>query len=189
MRRGKNSRHCARRVTCKHRLRLSCRLRFSAPIICASVCLLLDIHSSPFFRTNHTQLCAERGDQVTGARTSGFRLSRWGHVQKVKPGDYLLCYLSRVSCWVGLLEVQSEAYLDNTTRIWKAEVYPCRLDVQLLQSLPVKRAVPIRELADRLSIFQRPRWNFHLIGSPTKWKEEDARVVIEAINRKATVAQ
>jgi hypothetical protein len=28
------------------------------------VCLLLDIHSSPFVRKNHTQLCAERGDQV-----------------------------------------------------------------------------------------------------------------------------
>ncbi len=31
----------------------------------ASVCLLFDIPASPFFRTNHTQLCAERGDQVT----------------------------------------------------------------------------------------------------------------------------
>ncbi len=30
----------------------------------ASVCLLLDIPSSPFFRTKHTQLCAETGEQV-----------------------------------------------------------------------------------------------------------------------------
>src|ERR1700674_2994630 len=37
---------------------------FSAPIICASVCLLFDILSSPSFRTNHTQLCAETGEQV-----------------------------------------------------------------------------------------------------------------------------
>lgn len=125
---------------------------------------------------------------AAGARTSGFRLSRWGHVQKVRLGDYLLCYLSRVSCWVGLLEAQSEAYLDNTTRIWRGEIYPCRLDVRLLQSLSVERAVPIRELADSLSIFKRPRWNFHLMGSPTKWKAEDARVVIEAINRRAAVA-
>jgi hypothetical protein len=124
-----------------------------------------------------------------GARTSGFRLSRWGHLQKVRPGDYLLCYLSRVSCWVGILEAQSNGYLDNTTRIWKAEIYPCRLDVRLLQSLPIEKAVPIRELADRLSIFKRPRWNFYLIGSPTKWKEEDARAVIEAIKQRAVVAQ
>ena len=123
-----------------------------------------------------------------GASTTGFRLSRWGYLQKVKPGDYLLCYLSRVSCWVGVLEAQSDAYLDNTTRIWRGEVYPCRLDVRLLRSLPVERAVPIRELADRLSIFKRPRWNFHLIGSPTRWKEEDAKAVIEAIDRAADLS-
>lgn len=123
-----------------------------------------------------------------GASTTGFRLSRWGYLQKVRPGDYLLCYLSRVSCWVGILEAQSDAYLDNTTRIWSGEVYPCRLDVRLLRSLPVERAVPIRELADRLSIFKRPRWNFHLIGSPRRWKEEDAKAVIEAINRAAELS-
>jgi hypothetical protein len=124
-----------------------------------------------------------------GGSTSGFRLSRWGHLQKVKPGDYLLCYLSRVSRWVGLIEAQSQAYLDNTTRIWRGEVYPCRLDVRLLKSLPVEKAVPIRELADRLSIFKRPVWNFHLIGSPTRWKEDDANVVIEAIDRAAVSLQ
>jgi hypothetical protein len=33
------------------------------------VCLLFDIPSSPFFRTNHTQLCAETGEQVTLAQS------------------------------------------------------------------------------------------------------------------------
>jgi hypothetical protein len=33
----------------------------SAPIICASVCLLFDITASPFFRLNHTQLCWKEG--------------------------------------------------------------------------------------------------------------------------------
>ena len=46
------------------RLASSC---FSGPIICASVQLLLDIPSSPSVRSNHTQLCAESGDQVTAA--------------------------------------------------------------------------------------------------------------------------
>jgi len=32
------------------------------------VCLLFDIPSSPFFRTNHTQLCAETGEQVTAPK-------------------------------------------------------------------------------------------------------------------------
>lgn len=134
------------------------------------------------------EISALRNILVVGRRAD-FRLSRWGHVQKVRPGDYLLCYLSRVSCWVGILEAQSNAYLDNTTRIWRTEIYPCRLDVRLLQSLAIEKAVPIRELADMLSIFKRPRWNFYLMGSPTKWKEEDARAVIEAIKQRAVVSQ
>ncbi len=43
---------------------------FSAPIIWASVCLLFDILSSPFFRTNHSQVCAETGEQVSRKRHS-----------------------------------------------------------------------------------------------------------------------
>jgi hypothetical protein len=37
---------------------------FSAPIICASVCLLFDMPLSPFLRRNHTQIRAEIGEQV-----------------------------------------------------------------------------------------------------------------------------
>jgi hypothetical protein len=117
-----------------------------------------------------------------GASTTGFRLNRWGYLQNVQLGDYLLCYLSRVSRWVGVLEVQSAPYLDNTTRIWKGDVYPCRVDVRVLKSISPERAVPIRDLADKLSIFQRPRWNFYLMASPARWKEEEAKAVIEAIN-------
>src|SRR5579864_4599802 len=56
---------------------------FRAAIICASVCLLLDIHSSPFFRKNHTQLCANLGEQVTStAKLSGgiYSYDNRGHV-------------------------------------------------------------------------------------------------------------
>jgi hypothetical protein len=40
-----------------------------------------------------------------GGNVSGFSERRWATVQKIKLGDYLLCYLTRVSRWVGLLEV------------------------------------------------------------------------------------
>jgi hypothetical protein len=120
-----------------------------------------------------------------GASTTGFSGSRWGWVQKLKPGDYLLCYLTRVSGWVGLLEVLSAPYLDNTTRIWKDNIYPCRADVRVLKCLPVEDAVPIKTLADRLSIFQTAHWSIWLMASPKRWKENDARAVIDAINRRA----
>jgi hypothetical protein len=43
-----------------------------------------------------------------GGKVSGFRESRWSTLQKIKPGDYFLCYVTGISRWIGLLEVTSE---------------------------------------------------------------------------------
>src|SRR3954469_11531109 len=42
---------------------------------------------------------------AAGANVSGFRENRWKAVQSMKPGDVLLCYLTGVSRWIGLLEI------------------------------------------------------------------------------------
>jgi hypothetical protein len=49
-----------------------------------------------------------------GASVSGFRKRRWKTVQRIKPGDYLLCYLTGVSRFIGVLEVTSDPYWDET---------------------------------------------------------------------------
>ena len=65
-----------------------------------------------------------------GGNVSGFSDKRWATVQKIKPGDYLLCYLTRVSRWVGLLEVTSEPFFDEEP-IWSSKVYPSRIGVRV----------------------------------------------------------
>lgn len=120
-----------------------------------------------------------------GATTTGFSDSRWGWVKKLKPGDFLLCYLTRVSRWVGVLEVVSEPYLDVTNRIWKTNSYPCRVDVRITKALDIDQAIPIRQLADRLSIFQGSNWSLWLMASPKRWKDSDAVAVIDAIQERA----
>jgi hypothetical protein len=57
-----------------------------------------------------------------GGDVTGFREKRWKTVQKIKHGDYLLCYLTGTSRWVGLLEVTSEPVYDETP-IWKSDVF------------------------------------------------------------------
>ena len=52
-----------------------------------------------------------------GSNISGFRKSRWKSVQKIKPGDYLLCYLTGVSRFTGALEVTSKPFQDDSP-IW-----------------------------------------------------------------------
>ena len=49
-----------------------------------------------------------------GADVPGYRESRWKTVQSMSPGDFLLCYLTGVSRFIGLLEVTSKPYQDGT---------------------------------------------------------------------------
>ena len=88
-----------------------------------------------------------------GAETSGFREGRRKTVQRVKPGDYFLCYLTGVSRFIAILEVQAEAFHDDTP-IWEEEVFPWRLKVKIVVALKPETAVPITHLKDQLTIFQ-----------------------------------
>jgi hypothetical protein len=119
-----------------------------------------------------------------GAQISGFREGRWGMVQQIRPGDYLICYLTGISRWIGVLEVVSGPFKDDTL-IWKDEVFPCRVRVKLLVDLTPETAAPIAELRDQLSIFENVSspisWTGHLRGSPTKWKASDGEVVVKAV--------
>ena len=121
---------------------------------------------------------------AAGANVSGFRERRWRTVQRIKPGDYFLCYLTGVSRFIGVLEAVSEPFKDYSP-IWKDEVFPSRLEVRIIASLTPETAVPIFQLKDRLSIFKNldnpNAWTGHVRGSPTRWKTSDGEAVVEAL--------
>lgn len=121
---------------------------------------------------------------AAGGKVTGFRDARWRTVQQIKPGDYLLCYLTGVSRWIGVLEVVSEPFKDSTP-IWKAEDFPCRVPVEPLVTLTPETAVPVLTLRDQLSAFQglsNPNaWTGHFRGSPTRWKTADGEAVLAAV--------
>jgi hypothetical protein len=113
-----------------------------------------------------------------GANLSGFRDSRWNTLQKVKVGDYFLCYLTGVSRWIGLLEVTSAPFQD-TSPVWKDESFPCRLTVRVVAKLTPENGIPVKEMKDQLSVFRTSgggalAWTGHFRGSPTKWKVGEA---------------
>ena len=119
-----------------------------------------------------------------GGKISGFRKSRWNTVQKIKPGDYLLCYLTGVSRFIGILEVVSEPFQDDS-RIWSDEDFPCRLKVNIIVELTPETAVPVHELRDSLSFFQDLKsphaWTGNFRASPAKWKTSDGETVVKAL--------
>ena len=113
-----------------------------------------------------------------GGKVSGFRESRWSTLQKIKPGDYFLCYLTGISRWIGLLEVTSEPFRDTAT-IWKDDSFPCRVKVKVVAKLTPETGIPVKEMKDQLSVFQTAggalSWTGHFRGSPTKWKSNGRR--------------
>ena len=119
-----------------------------------------------------------------GATVTGFRTHRWKQVQRIAVGDYMLCYLTQVSRFVGALEVVSAPYRDDSKSIWDDD-FPCRLKVRLTVQLPLDTSLPITDLRDCLSIFQNPTspnaWSGHVRGSPTRWRTADGEAVVEAV--------
>jgi predicted RNA-binding protein len=119
-----------------------------------------------------------------GANISGFRESRWSTVQKIKTGDYLICYLTGVSRFIGILEVIDKPFKDNSN-IWKDEDFPSRLKVKLLVSLNPNTAIPVHILRDQLSFFQDLKsphaWTGAFRSSPAKWSYEDGEAVMNAL--------
>jgi hypothetical protein len=119
-----------------------------------------------------------------GGNVSGFSDKRWATVQKIKPGDYLLCYLTRVSRWVGLLEVTSEPFFDEEP-IWSSKVYPSRIGVRVELALAPEQGVPVLEMREELTVFRgldNPnRWQGPFRGSPVRWKAADGEAIIRAL--------
>jgi predicted RNA-binding protein len=124
-----------------------------------------------------------------GAKVSGFRETRWSTIQKIKLGDYLLCYLTGISRFVGVLEVASTPY-KSQDRIWKDEDFPARVKVKPVIVLTPETAIPVFELRDRLSFFQNMKspnaWTGNFRGSPAKWKTSDGEIVVNRLEETAT---
>src|SRR2546422_11198160 len=107
--------------------------------------------------------------QKAGSNISGFREHNWTRAQKIKPGDIFLCYLVGVSRWVGLLQIESERFKDES-RIFAEELFPVRFRVKPLIMLPPELGVPMAQMKGRLSFYPTTMdggaWSGHVRSSP-----------------------
>ena len=121
---------------------------------------------------------------TAGGDVSGFRPSRRNSVRKIKVGDYLVCYLTGVSRFIGVLEVTSEPYTDPSP-IWKDEPFPERVRVKPVVILTPQTAVPVMEILDRFTwapdLKSPIAWTGHFRGSPVRMDLRDGQMVLTAI--------
>ncbi len=77
---------------------------------------------------------------------SGFRIRHLNTSKRVKPGDILVCYMTKLSRWFGLLEVLGPSYLDNTPRLYEEnDPFVVRFKVKPIILLPKEKGIPIHE--------------------------------------------
>ena len=126
--------------------------------------------------------------QKAGATISGFRPKSWKRAQPVKPGDLFLCYMVSVKRWVGVLEVESGPFKDESS-IFAEEVFPIRFKVIPRIMLPAENGVPMELLKGKLSFYQNnmtgKQWSGHVRGSLNKYSEADGRAIADALRQAA----
>jgi len=77
---------------------------------------------------------------------SGFRTRQKNAAQRIKPGDKLLCYLTRLSRWIGMLEVRKGPFEDNKPIFYpEDDPFVIRFSVDATILLDVEKAIPIYE--------------------------------------------
>jgi hypothetical protein len=77
---------------------------------------------------------------------AGFRTSRRPAAERLNVGDLIVCYLTRVSRWVGLLEVVGELFEDSTPLfVEQNDPFIVRIRVKPLVWLPPEQGVPIHD--------------------------------------------
>lgn len=129
---------------------------------------------------------------AAGATTAGFPSTSWPRVAKLRPGDYLLCYLVGVKQWIGLIQVSGEPYSASEPPIWGTGAFPARVPVEVVEVLPEDISVSAKDLMEQLPRLKEAAgkhpgaWSAFVRGSPRRWPAEDAEVVINALRRART---
>jgi hypothetical protein len=102
-------------------------------------------------------------------------------VERIKPGDILLCYLTGVMRWVGGLEVIGPS--KDKSSIWKDDEFPARLDVRPIMMIDPEKGLPMDQLNGKVSFFSGPKdagkFKGFLRGSPALFEHrEDGELII-----------
>jgi len=116
----------------------------------------------------------------------GFNAKQIKQAQKIRKGDQLIAYLTKVSRFVAILEVTEEASTSEE-KIWTEGLFPVRVGAQVLKQVPIPSALPMDAFLGKLSFLKMEEmpvagvWSAHVRSSPRKWRTEDGITVSTAL--------
>ena len=120
---------------------------------------------------------------------SGFRIRQKNAADKIEVGDKLICYMTKLSRWVGILEVKSKYFQDDKPIFYPTnDPFIIRFEVKPIAWLPKDRAIPIRDSSiwDNLSFTKdheiaSSTWTGKLRGSLNLLDEKDGKFLEQSI--------
>ena len=117
---------------------------------------------------------------------TGFRKRQLNIAKNIHPGDRLICYMTKLSRWVGVLEVVSDCYIDEKTRIFVEgeDPFVVRFKVKPIVWIDKECSIPIREdiVWNSLSFTSglpqnNPHWTGKFRSSLTKLSDADGKLL------------
>ncbi len=125
-----------------------------------------------------------RGATITGFRHRHRRLA----TERVSQGDIFICNLTRLSRWCGVLQVESDAYDDDSPLYEDPDPFTVRFQVKPIVTLEPKLAIPIYDDAvwSTLSITNQhqkgtPSWTGFFRGSLNRFDQDDGRYLVDLL--------
>lgn len=125
----------------------------------------------------------------SGRNISGFRIRQENAASRIKVGDKLICYMTKLSRWVGVLEVTSKYFQDNSPFFYPSDdPFVIRFHVKPIVWLPKEKAIPIRnsQIWDHLSFtkgleINSSTWTGKLRNSLNPLDEQDGKFLEQAL--------
>ncbi|MCY4546600.1 MAG: EVE domain-containing protein [Gemmatimonadetes bacterium] len=125
---------------------------------------------------------------------SGFRIRQKNVASQIKPGDRFICYVTKISRWVGILEIMEEYFEDDTPLFYtEDDPYVIRFRVKAHVWLPKEKAIPIHEngVWNHLSFTQEhsknsTAWTGKLRASLNQITEQDGQFLEELLEMQKT---
>ncbi len=125
---------------------------------------------------------------------SGFRERQRGTASDIKPGDKLICYMTKLSRWIGVLQVESTYFQDNQPIFYPVnDPFVIRFRVKAKSWLPLDKTVPVWEdiCWDNLTFTKKLykhslEWTGMVRGSLRKLNDADGEFLENLLARQVT---
>jgi predicted RNA-binding protein len=128
----------------------------------------------------------------SGKNISGYGKRQEGIAKGIKKGDLFICYLTKISRFCGILEVQDKYFIDSSPIfVDENDPYIIRFKVKPIALLDVEYSIPIFDdlLWKRLIFTQEKVWTSMIRSSLRELDEKDGKHLYEVLFNQTTDAR